>query len=133
MGVFKLEIITPKGVYLETEVESLTIKLTSGYRTILKGHAPLIGAIGYDEMHTVKGNVTNRYAVHGGVLNVTLDKVVLLVNGIENEKDIDLARAEAARDRAKERLESKDPSLDVKRATLALNKALARINTVSNK
>ena len=54
--LFNLEIITPQGLFLQEEVESLTIKLSSGYRTFLAKHLPLIGAIEYDEMHIMKNN-----------------------------------------------------------------------------
>ena len=55
---FTLAIISPKGVYFEKEVESLTVKLTSGYRTILSHHAPLIGALAYAPMHIVENGKT---------------------------------------------------------------------------
>ena len=129
--LFNLEIITPQGLFLQEEVESLTIKLSSGYRTFLAKHLPLIGAIEYDEMHIMKNNNYSYFAVHGGIINVTNEKITLLVNNIEKLEDIDLERALKAKERALQRLQSKDPNIDIKRAQLALNKSLARINTVN--
>ncbi len=127
--MFKLEIITPKGLYASYDVESLTVKLSSGYRTILTGHAPLIGSLAYAPMHIVKGGKTEYFALHGGALNVQKDKVTIIANSIEHKNDIDLERAKAAKARAEERLKSKDPNIDLKRAELALIRAITRIET----
>ena len=126
---FLLSIVTPKGLYLEDNVDSLNIKLSSGYRTFLTGHVPLIGAVDYAPMHFVKGDKRENFAVHGGAINVTKEKITLIVNGIENKKDIDVNRAKAAKDRAEKRLQSKDPDIDIKRAQVALLRAIARIKT----
>ena len=129
--MFKLEIITPRGLYASYDVESLTLKLSSGYRTILTGHAPLIGSLAYAPMHIVKNGKTEFFALHGGALNVTKEKVTIIANSIEHKSEIDVERAKKAKARAEERLNSKDPNIDVKRAELALIRALTRIETAS--
>ena len=128
---FLLEIITPRGIYLNEEVDSLTIKLGSGYRTFLKGHIPLIGSLAYAPMHLVKNGKLEEYAVHGGAINVTKEKVSVVCNAIENKKDIDKDRALAAKERAEKRLKDKDPNIDIKRAQLALQRALIRLELSS--
>ena len=124
---FSLEIVTPRGIYLTEEVESLTIKLSSGYRTILKGHTPLIGSLAYAPMRYVKNGKLEEFAVHGGAINVTKEKITLVCNAIENKKEIDVARAKAAKERAEKRIKDKDPNIDLKRAQLALQRALVRL------
>lgn len=128
---FRLVIVSPQGCYLDEEVESLTIKLSSGYRTILAKHAPLIGAIAYAPMHIVKDGQTIHYALHGGAINVTNEKVILMVSAIERKDEIDIERAKRAKERAEGRLKNKDNGIDIKRAQLALYRALSRINTVN--
>ena len=128
---FLLEIITPRGIYLNEEVDSLTIKLGSGYRTFLKGHIRLIGSLAYAPMHLVKNGKLEEYAVHGGAINVTKEKVSVVCNAIENKKDIDKDRALAAKERAEKRLKDKDPNIDIKRAQLALQRALIRLELSS--
>ena len=130
---FSLQIITPRGIYFTEEVESLTIKLTSGYRTILAGHMPLIGSLAYAPMHLVKDGKVMNYAVHGGAINVTKEKVTVICNAIENETEIDEARALAAKERAEKRLAEKDPNIDLKRAQLALQRSLIRLEVLSKK
>lgn len=127
--MFKLAIISPKGLYFEKDVDSLTVKLTSGYRTILSKHAPLIGALDYAPMHIVENGKTKYYAVHGGAISIKDNKVSLIVNAIEAKEDIDISRAKAAKGRAEERLNKSDINTDVKRAELALTRALTRIKT----
>ena len=128
---FKLAIISPKGIYLEKDVESLTVKLTSGYRTILSHHAPLIGALAYAPMHFVENGKVKYFALHGGAISIKENKVTLIVNAVEAKEDIDLNRAKEAKKRAEERLSKKDDdiNIDVKRAQLALTRALTRIKT----
>lgn len=132
MASFLLEIVTPKGLYFSNNVESLSIKLTSGYRTFLKGHIPLIGALDYAPMHLVMNGKTIFYAVHGGAINVTKEKIVVICNAIERKDEIDISRAQDAKKRAEERLNSKDPNLDIKRARVALLRAITRIKTYEN-
>lgn len=127
---FLVEIITPQGIYLSKKIDSLTIKLTSGYRTFLAGHLPLIGSLDYAPMHlSVDGKIIY-YAIHGGAINVTKEKIVLICNAIEEQSEIDEARALAAKERAEKRLKEKDENLDIKRAQLALQRAVARLQTL---
>lgn len=130
---FSLEIITPRGIYLTEKVSSLTVKLTSGYRTFFAGHTSLIGSLDYASMHMIKNGKTDYYAIHGGAINVTKEKIVLICNAIEHAKDIDVSRAKASKERAEERLKLKDQDLDIKRAKLALARALARLQTAEYK
>lgn len=127
--MFKLKIITPKGIYFNQEVSSLTIKLETGYRTILSGHLPLVGILDDATMHLVKNNKTHYYAVHKGVLNVKEDEVVVVTHAIEKSSDIDIQRALDAKDRAEHRLKDKSTDLDIERAKSSLMRALSRINT----
>ena len=124
---FLLEIVTPKGIYFSNEVDSLTIKLTSGYRTFLAGHIPLIGSLSYAPMHFSKEGKIEEFALHGGAINVTKEKVSVVSNAIESKKEIDQERALAAKERAEKRLKEKDPNIDIKRAQLALQRALVRL------
>lgn len=128
---FLLQIITPTGIYFDDKVTSLTLKLTTGYQTFLAGHIDLIGSLAHAPMHIVKNKETIYYAIHGGAVNVTKEKIVIITNAIENEKEIDEERANAAKKRAEERIKSKDPNIDLKRAQLSLERALARIQTIN--
>ncbi len=126
---FKVDIITPKGLYASLDADALTLKLITGYRTILENHAPLIGSLDYASMHVLLDGKEHYYTLLGGAINIKNGKVILLTNAIEEKDEIDVARALAAKERAEKRLASSDPNLDVKRAEIALKKALVRIET----
>lgn len=125
---FKLSIVTPKGLYEEIFVDSLNIKMTSGYRTFLSGHAPLVGSLDIGIMHILKDGKTIYYAIHKGAINVKKDEIVIITSAIEKSNEIDVDRAQKSLSRANERLNNnKDINIDVKRAKLALQRALTRI------
>lgn len=125
---FKLSIVTPKGLYEEVFVDSLNIKMTSGYRTFLSGHAPLVGSLDIGIMHILKDGKMIYYAIHKGAINVKKDEIVIITSAIEKSNEIDIERAQKSLTRANERLNNnKDINIDVKRAKLALQRALTRI------
>ena len=130
---FLLEIITPKGIYFTEEVDSLTVKMTTGYRTFLAGHMPLIGSLDYAPMHIIQKGKVEHFAVHGGAINVTKEKMTMICNAIECADEIDKDRALAAKERAEKRLKEKDPNIDLKRAALALQRSLIRLEVLNKK
>jgi F-type H+-transporting ATPase subunit epsilon len=69
-------------------------------------------------------------AVHRGFAEVLPDRVTVLAETAERAEEIDLARAEAAKARAEKRLASNDTNIDWDRATVALERAVIRIQVV---
>ena len=70
------------------------------------------------------------FAVHGGAINVTKEKTTVICNAIESADEIDKERALAAKERAEKRLKEKDPDTDLKRAQLALQRSLIRLEVL---
>ena len=95
---------------------------------ILSNHMPLVTMLDISIMSSILNGNRQRYTVAGGVLFFKNNEATILSDAVEHEGDIDLARAEHAKQRAEERLRSKDPEIDAKRAQLALLKALNRID-----
>ena len=127
MKTFKLKIVTPKGIYKEADIEILNIRTTAGQMGILASHLPLASGLEISEMNYVENGERKHYSIAGGFVYVGEDETTLIVNAIESPEEIDLARAEAAKKRAEERLTHKS-DIDVKRAEIALKKALIRID-----
>ncbi len=100
----------------------------NGEFTVLPGHAALMAtlAIGVMEVALPEGQ-KRRIAVNGGFAEILNDRVVVLTKTAEMDADIDVARAEAAKARAEERIASSDRDTDVGRAEAALKRAMARI------
>jgi len=125
---FALRIVAPRGVVFEGEATSVSAPGTLGSFQVLFNHAPLLSSleIGPLKVKDTAGADTV-YATGGGFLEVSGNRVVVLVESAELPEDIDVARARAARERAEGRLKSRDPLFDVRRAELALARALNRI------
>ena len=73
---------------------------------------------------------TKEAALHAGFAEILQEEVVIMAEIIEWPDEIDVSRAEAARQRAEERLNSKTPETDILRAETALQRALARIHVI---
>jgi len=93
-----------------------------------RNHAPLLSSLDIGPLKVKDtAGVDTLYATGGGFLEVNGNRVVVLVESAERPEDIDVARARAARERAEARLKSHDPLFDVRRAELALARALNRL------
>lgn len=130
--VLHVEILTPNGKYLQSDVEFLSVKSTVAQLGILPNHAPLITQLEICKLVIKKDGANMIYAIGGGVLTITKgSNVKLLVNSIEHKDEIDLERALKAKERALKRIEEKQ-KYDSTRAKAALARALNRINIVNN-
>ncbi len=121
-------LLTPERTLLETEIASLVAPGSEGFLGILAHHAPLITGLKPGPVTlTLPGGRKEVYSVSGGFLEVSNNRTVILADAAERPEEIDLSRAEAARDRAKDRLERRTPELDAARAEAALARALNRV------
>lgn len=128
---FKLNIVEPDGVFYEGEVDMLEFNTTEGEIGVLPGHIPMTVIIKPGIMTIYEtGKDEKKAAVHAGFAEILQDKVTILAEVVEWPEEIDAARAEAAYERAQERLQQKDPGTDMVRAEAALLRAMARINLV---
>lgn len=126
MKTFNLKIVTPRGIYKEVEVEMLNLRTTSGQIGILANHLPLASAIDISEMNYISQGERYKFAIAGGFVYVNDDETTIIANAIESPEEIDLRRAEEAKQRAEEKLKLKDA--DILRAEIALRKAITRIH-----
>lgn len=127
MKTFKLKIVTPHGIYRETEVEILNIRSTVGQLGILANHLPMACGLDISEMNYIENGIRQHFSTGGGFVYVGEDETTVIVNSIESPEEIDLERAMKAKERAEKRLAHKD-DIDVMRAEIALKKALTRID-----
>lgn len=127
--IFKVEIITPDRVFHTGEATMIEFNTAAGELGVYKKHIPLttVLAPGIVTIHN-DGEEDIVAAVHSGFAEILPDKVTLLAEIAEWPDEIDKARAEAARQRAEERLAHRTEAIDIKRAEFALRKALVRID-----
>jgi F-type H+-transporting ATPase subunit epsilon len=130
---FDLEIITPIRVVLSEAVTSVSVPGVQGGFQVLYNHAPLMAAIGIGQMKVrdTEGRDT-RYATGGGFVEVKDNKVVVLVESAERADEIDVARAQAAKDRADHRLHMRSEEIDTDRARVAMLRALNRLRVAQH-
>jgi len=128
VSTFLLEIVTPERKVFAEEANMIIVKGVEGELGILPNHIPLVTPLKIAPI-TVKQNGKQQHiAVNGGFMEVRKDKVVILAESAELPEQIDLERARAAKARAEQRLGSnKKDDYDFKRAEIALQKALNRI------
>jgi F-type H+-transporting ATPase subunit epsilon len=135
MKTFDLEIMTPERTIFHAAVRSVTVPAEDGRLGVLAGHAPLLSVLQPGEVDITQedGNVIIM-AVTGGFLEVEDNRARILADGGERAEDIDLERAQAALERARERLRHReDPDLDVRRAEVALRRAISRVQVVGKR
>lgn len=126
--MFNVKIVTPEAPVRNFESDQINIVTPNGEMGILSNHMPLVTMLNISIMSSILNGNRERYSIAGGVLFFKNNEATILSDAVEHEGDIDLARAEHAKQRAEERLRSKDPEIDAKRAQIALLKALNRID-----
>lgn len=128
MKTVLVNVVTPDGPVYDADVEMVSVKAQSGELGILPGHIPMVAPLQIGAVRLKKGSSTELVAVSGGFIEVRPDKVTILAQAAEVAESIDVARAQAAKKRAEERLNHKTDEIDFKRAELALQRAINRLN-----
>jgi F-type H+-transporting ATPase subunit epsilon len=130
---FQLEIVTPEKLVVDEAVEEAQIPGLGGYLGILPGHAPLLTELAVGIITYRAQGVTKSLSVAWGFAEVLPEKVTMLAETAERPGEIDVARAQKAKERAEQLLKSNDPQLDYDRAQDALQRAETRLKVASEK
>ena len=106
----QVEIVTPSRQLYSGAVQMVTLPGVEGEMGVLAGHAPLLTTLNIGEitLHSADGEA-EYIAVSGGVVEVLPDKVIVMARSAERAEDIDIARAEAAMQRAEDALNTRSP------------------------
>jgi len=132
-----LEIVTPDHAVAHAEVDEVEIPGENGYIGVLPGHTPLLTSLKVGEMWYRRGTERHFLSVAFGFAEVLPDRVIVLARMAEKAEDIDIARAEAAKRRAEERLAQAKAigagkvDHDLERARVAMMKAMVRLNVAT--
>ena len=125
---FALRIITPDKVFYEGDVEMAEFNTTEGEIGIYRNHVPMTVIIKPGVLTITEPEGEKKAALHAGFAEILPDKVTILAEAIEWPDEIDVERAQSAEERARERIASRGEGVDLDRASIALQRALARIN-----
>ena len=134
MPTFQLEIVTPEKTVYSGEIESLRAPGSEGEFGVLARHRAMLAALGVGRIQFKETGAEDRQvATSGGFAEVHGSGVTILAETAEFGEEIDLARAEAARDRARERLgRRRDVDVDEARAEIALLRAVNRLRMLGS-
>jgi F-type H+-transporting ATPase subunit epsilon len=127
-----LEIVTPDRALVTEQVDEVELPGSEGYFGVLPGHSPLLASLQVGELWYRIGTEKHFLSVAFGFVEVLPEHVPVLARIAEKAQDIDVARAEAAKKRAEERVvASPRPDIDFERARVALMKSLIRLQVAS--
>ncbi|MGH9865229.1 MAG: F0F1 ATP synthase subunit epsilon [Candidatus Acidiferrales bacterium] len=128
----ELNIVTPERFLLHETVQSVELPGKEGYMGVLPGHAPLLSELGIGTLSYRKGSDVEYFAVIKGFVEVLPGRVIVLADACERAEEIDVTRARAALDKAKNEMAKKSSAdADWDRASFALNRALARLQAAA--
>ncbi len=124
-----LQIVTAGGTICDENVSYVGVPLTDGDAGLLPGHAAMLGALREGVVSYTMDGEKHYVAISGGVLSVAGNELIILARSAELAESIDIARAQASLERAKQRIAAKNENFDHRRAELSMHRALARIKT----
>lgn len=130
---FHLQIISPTRIFFDGDVDMVEMKTTEGEIGVLAGHIPLTAILQPGILRIKQPDGKKEAALHDGFVEIRKDRVTVLAESCEWPDEIDVHRAEEARERAERRIKSGRKEVDMLRAELALKKALTRINLADRK
>ncbi len=126
---FLLEIVTPDRQLVSETVDSVRAPGVAGEFGVLPGHVRMMAAMGTGLLRyrVVGGSEWSELSVSAGLVEVLPDRVIVLAQTAEASQEIDVARAQAALDRARERLEHPDDDTDIEATLKALRRSTSRL------
>lgn len=128
----RLEVVTPSGSVVNEDVDIVNAPGYGGDFGVLAHHAPMLSTIKIGTLTYEKAKSREALMVSGGFCEVSNNKITFLVESAEFGRDIDVERAMKAKERAEKRLsqsKAHDEQINLARAEAALQRALARLKT----
>jgi len=133
MATFRLEIVTAERMIFSDDVSAVIAWGVEGQLGILPHHAPLMTMLQPGDLLIRKDKEEEYLAISGGFLEVRPDKVIILADACERVDEIDIARAEEAKRRARETMKTAPLSVEAATAEAALRRSLARLKVAEKR
>ena len=127
----QLQVVTPDRLLVNEVVDEVQVPGSEGYFGVLPGHTPLLADLAVGELWYRQGQEKHFLSVAFGFCEVLPDRVTVLARIAERAEDIDVTRAEEAKQRAEQRL-AQMSDIDYERARAALTKSLMRLQVSSH-
>ncbi len=133
MSAFHLQIVTPDGSAFDGQAEALRLRTTEGYVSIRAGHADYLAVLDIGVVTVTVDGTARDAACGGGFLSVEKGEVRLVATTFEYAEAIDLERAKAAEERAKQRIAAANEEKEIALARVKLARALNRISVAEKR
>jgi len=134
MATIKLDVVTVEREVYSGDVDMVIAPGVQGQLGILPQHTPLMTMLQPGELIARKGNEEYSLAVSGGFLEVRPERVIVLADSAERAEEIDIARAEEAKQRAEKMMETRyEPGIDAARIDAALQRSLIRLKVATRR
>jgi F-type H+-transporting ATPase subunit epsilon len=127
----RLQVVSADRSLVDETVDEVQIPGAEGYFGVLPGHTPLLALLGAGELWYRQGQEKRHLSIAFGFAEVQPDRVTILAEIAEHSDEIDVARAQAAKARAEQRLATAAMDVDFERARVALLKSLVRLQVAS--
>ncbi len=128
----KLQILTSEKEIFNDDVDEVVVPTTAGVIGILPQHVPLVSQIAPGEIVIKNNNDSIMMAVFGGFVEINSNNVAILADYAARVEDIELAKAEQAKERAEKLMQEKLSEKDFILAEAELQKALMQLR-IANK
>ena len=133
--LFKINIVTPNGLIYSHRGRSVSMRAIDGDRQILYNHLPILTPLTIGEVRVQRGadvdHKVDHIAVSGGIIEFANNVATIIADNAERARNIDLSRAEAAKQRAEAHIKEakeKHDEQSLERAQIALRRAVNRIH-----
>lgn len=124
---FYLEIIATDRIFYQGDCEHLVITAQDGLLGIMAGHEAMVTTLPTGELKYMVGGKWHYGAISGGFIQVMPESAIILADNCELPEEIDIKRAEEARQRAEEKLRQKNSIKEYYQTQAALNRAMNRL------
>ena len=133
MSTFYLKVISATRVFFAGQCQSIILPQYDGQKEILSHHEDMVIAIDAGEMRFKRADSDEwEYAVVGmGLVQIINNRVTLLVETAEYPDEIDIARAQEAKDRAEEEIRQKRSMQEYYHSQASLSRAMTRLKATS--
>jgi F-type H+-transporting ATPase subunit epsilon len=131
MKTFKLEIVATDKVFYKGDAEMLVFPGADGEHGVLADHELMVSPVVAGELRYTVDGEQQIAAVGNGFVEILGDRVILICDFVEKPQDIDIKRAQLAKERAEERIRLKNSEVEYVHSQAALSRAMARLKVTS--
>ena len=133
--LFRVNVVTPNGMIYSHRGSIVDVRAVDGERSLLYNHIPLLTPLVISEVKVKRsqemGSRIDHIAISGGYIDFADNVATIIADSAERARNIDVSRAQAAKERAEKRIKEareKHDERTVERAQVALKRAMNRIS-----